>query len=100
MTLAAAVALGALVGPAQVGARVIEMLIGQLSSSDLDDGRVGELAGDRAWPAVGPSADPRLALVFYGAGIGIESIARGTLPLALFGARATRRSWAVSQCRA
>jgi hypothetical protein len=26
------------------------------------------------------------ALVFYGAGIGIESIARGTLPLALFGA--------------
>ena len=27
-----------------------------------------------------------LALVFYGAGIGIEFIARGTLPLALFGA--------------
>jgi hypothetical protein len=26
-----------------------------------------------------------LALVFYGAGIGLESIARGTLPLALFG---------------
>ena len=26
-----------------------------------------------------------LALVFYGAGIGIESIARGTLPLAIFG---------------
>ena len=27
------------------------------------------------------------ALVFYGAGIGIESIARGTLPLAVFGER-------------
>jgi hypothetical protein len=27
-----------------------------------------------------------VALVFYGAGIGLESIARGTLPLALFGA--------------
>jgi len=27
-----------------------------------------------------------LALVFYGAGIGLESIARATLPLALFGA--------------
>ena len=27
-----------------------------------------------------------MALVLYGAGIGIESIARGTLPLALFGA--------------
>ena len=27
-----------------------------------------------------------LALVLYGAGIGLESIARGTLPLALFGA--------------
>jgi hypothetical protein len=25
------------------------------------------------------------ALVFYGAGIGLESIARGTLPLAIFG---------------
>jgi len=25
------------------------------------------------------------ALIFYGAGIGIESIARGTLPLAVFG---------------
>ena len=28
-----------------------------------------------------------VALVLYGAGIGIESIARGTLPLALFGAK-------------
>ena len=27
-----------------------------------------------------------IALVFYGAGIGLESIARGTLPLAIFGA--------------
>ena len=27
------------------------------------------------------------ALIFYGAGIGIESIARGTLPLAVFGER-------------
>ena len=27
------------------------------------------------------------SLAFYGAGIGLESIARGTLPLALFGAR-------------
>jgi hypothetical protein len=27
-----------------------------------------------------------VALAFYGAGIGLESIARGTLPLALFGA--------------
>lgn len=27
-----------------------------------------------------------LALIFYGTGIGLESIARGTLPLALFGA--------------
>ena len=30
--------------------------------------------------------DLPIALVFYGAGIGLESIARGTLPLALFGA--------------
>jgi hypothetical protein len=28
----------------------------------------------------------RLAIVLYGAGVGLESIARGTLPLAVFGA--------------
>ena len=34
---------------------------------------------------------PAVALIAYGAGNGIWSIARGTLPLALFGPRATPR---------
>ena len=84
--LAAAVALGAIVGPSQVGARFIEMLIAKYhhpiwtkiaSVTSLALG-LGLLWGH--FPVVA------LALVFYGAGIGLESIARATLPLALFGA--------------
>jgi hypothetical protein len=85
LALAAAVALGALVGPAQVGARAIEMLIGRyhhpiwtmVASTLLVAIGVGTLWG--GLPIVSAT------LVFYGAGIGIESIARGTVPLALFG---------------
>jgi MFS family permease len=87
ITLAAAVALGALVGPSQVGARFIEMLVGKYhhpiwtkiaSVSFLALG-LGLLWGHLPLVA--------LTLVFYGAGIGLESIARATLPLVLFGAR-------------
>ncbi|MFZ1425300.1 MAG: MFS transporter [Geminicoccaceae bacterium] len=86
VALAAAVALGALVGPSQVGARAIEMLIGRyhhpiwtmVASMVLVAAGVGLL-----WAGLPVIA---IALVFYGAGIGLESIARGTLPLALFGA--------------
>ena len=86
VALAAAVALGALVGPAQVGARAIEMLIGRyhhpiwtmVASTVLVAAGLGLLSADLPIMAG--------ALVFYGAGIGIELIARGTLPLALFGA--------------
>jgi MFS family permease len=85
IALAAAVALGALVGPSQVGARAIEMVIGRyhhpiwtmIASTVLMSGGLGAL-----WLGLPVVA---LSLVFYGAGLGIESIARGTLPLALFG---------------
>ncbi|MFC0217533.1 MFS transporter [Pseudochelatococcus lubricantis] len=85
IALAAAVALGATVGPAQVGARVIEMAISRyhhpiwtkLASTVFVAAGVGAL-----WAGL-PLISA--ALIFYGAGIGIESIARGTLPLALFG---------------
>ncbi|WFT83487.1 MFS transporter [Methylobacterium sp. CB376] len=84
-SLAAAVALGAVVGPAQVGARVIEMAnrgrhhpIWTLTAAmGLIAAGLVLLAFGVAWPA--------LALVLYGAGNGVYSIARGTLPLALFG---------------
>ena len=86
LALAAAVALGALVGPAQVGARAVEMLIGRhhhpiwtlVAATLLVATGLGLLRAGIPVPA--------LALVLYGAGIGIELIARGTLPLALFGA--------------
>jgi predicted MFS family arabinose efflux permease len=85
IALAAAVALGALVGPTQVVARAIEMLISRyhhplwtmLAATLFVALGVGALwAGLRVVSA---------ALIFYGAGIGIESIARATVPLAVFG---------------
>ena len=82
---ALAVSLGTLFGPAQVGARVVERLFGQhyhpiwtmiASCLLMAAGLVLLLAGF-----------PLLAIVIlvYGAGYGISWIARGTLPLALFG---------------
>jgi len=84
IALAAAVALGALVGPAQVGARFIEMLIARYHHP------IWTMLASALFMTIGIAALwaglPILsaALVFYGAGIGIESIARATLPLSLF----------------
>ncbi len=86
IALAAAVALGTLVGPSQVGARFIEMLVSRyhhpiwtkIASVSFVAIGLGLLWTDL--PII------PLALIFYGAGIGLESIARATLPLALFGA--------------
>ncbi len=85
LALSAAVALGACVGPSQVGARFIELLIGRHHHP------VWTLLASAIFVALGlgllwldvPILLP--ALVLYGAGIGIESIARATLPLTLFG---------------
>jgi predicted MFS family arabinose efflux permease len=87
VALAAAVALGALVGPSQVGARFIEMLIARYHHpiwTKVVSVFCVSLGLGLLWshaPIV------TLALVFYGAGIGLESIARATLPLSIFGAR-------------
>ena len=85
IALAAAVALGALVGPSQVGARAIEMLISRFHHPiwTIVVGTISVVIGTSALWAHVPLISA--ALVFYGAGIGLESIARGTLPLALFG---------------
>ncbi len=83
--LAAAVSLGALVGPAQVAARAIEMAVARHHHP------FWTKMAAVAFVAIGISAlwvgipTIAVALAFYGAGIGLESIARGTLPLALFG---------------
>jgi hypothetical protein len=85
LELTAAVALGALVGPSQVGARVVEMAFGRhyhpiwtmvASVALVAAGVILLVVG---FPILA------LALALYGAGNGIGSIAKGTLPLALFG---------------
>lgn len=84
--LASAVALGALVGPAQVGARLVEMASGGRHHPMWTLATAAILIATGLtllWAGVGSVA---IALIAYGAGNGIWSIAKGTLPLALFGA--------------
>ncbi|SIQ86663.1 hypothetical protein SAMN05421641_11626 [Paracoccus thiocyanatus] len=86
LSLAEAVALGALIGPAQVTARLVEMASGGrhhpiwtlAAAAGLS--AVGLVMLALGLPLVGA------AIFLYAAGNGIFSIARGALPLALFGA--------------
>lgn len=83
-SMASAIAIGALIGPAQVGARLLEMLsrgrhhpiwtLGAATTLVF----LGFLGLQLGVPAAA-------ALIAYGAGNGLWSIARGALPLALFG---------------
>ena len=85
-TPAAAVSAAALVGPAQVGARLIEFSVLR---------RVSPLVSARLAMALHPIAAALLAMIgpaaamlftlLHGGGNGMMTIARGTLPLALFG---------------
>ncbi|TIV62794.1 MAG: MFS transporter [Mesorhizobium sp.] len=83
--LAAAVGLGALVGPSQVGARVAEMLIGRNRHHPIWTMlRSVSLLAAGVWLLLVSPALIALALILYGAGNGIHTIARGALPLVLF----------------
>lgn len=81
---AVAISLGTLIGPAQVGARVVEMLGGgrhhpiwtMIAATSLV--LIGFAGLHFGLPAAA-------ALIAYGAGNGLWSIARGALPLAIFG---------------
>jgi len=83
--LAMAVTFGTLFGPAQVGARVLERLFGQHYHP------IWTMIASCALMFVGllllmiSSPILAVAILLYGAGYGISWIARGTLPLALFG---------------
>jgi predicted MFS family arabinose efflux permease len=85
LALAAAVGLGALIGPSQVGGRILEMAFGRkahpiwslVASTILVAAGLGLLVG---MPGIAAAS-----IVLYGMGSGIRSIARGTVPLALFG---------------
>jgi len=84
LTLAAAVGLGALIGPAQVGARVLEML-GRERHHPIVTLIVAASCICVGLAALRFHLPAGLALVVYGAGTGLFSIARGTVPLAVFG---------------
>jgi predicted MFS family arabinose efflux permease len=85
LPLAQAVALGALLGPSQVGARLLEMAVGRMLHP------VRTMLVSTLLVALGLSlllAAPGIvaaAIILYGTGSGIRSIVRGTVPLVLFG---------------
>jgi len=87
LSLANAVALGALIGPAQVAARIGELLLGRRFHP------IWTMAFSTLLVAVGfglmliGPAFAWLGIAVYGAGNGLRSIVRGTLPLAVFGSR-------------
>lgn len=86
LTLAEAVWLGALIGPAQVGARVLEAMFGR-RQHPLWSLLVSVLLVTigLCMLRLGPPAIIGIGFVLYGSGSGVRSIARGTVPLALFG---------------
>ena len=85
-TLAAAIAAGALMGPAQVAARVVEFTI-MRKMNPLFSARVAAGAHPVAVAVLMMLGAPFAALfvIIHGAGNGLLTITRGTLPLALFG---------------
>jgi MFS family permease len=86
LSLAGAVGIAALVGPAQVAGRLLEF--GWLRKHHpLLSARLAGLChpiGVLLWLVIGPVAAPVFALL-HGAGNGILTIAKGTLPLVMFG---------------
>jgi predicted MFS family arabinose efflux permease len=101
-TLAVAVAVGALIGPAQVAGRLLEfgllrrvhpLLSARLAALAHPLGAVALLLG-------GPALAPLFALL-HGAGNGILTIAKGTLPLVLFGPQGygARQGWLMMPAR-
>jgi predicted MFS family arabinose efflux permease len=81
-----AIAAAALVGPAQVVARLAEFFLLR-RSHPLMSARLAALlhpVGALIFAALGPAAAAAFA-IFYGAGNGLLTIARGTVPLAVFG---------------
>mgnify|MGYP006422235649 CR=1 FL=1 len=88
LSMPAAIAAAALVGPAQVGGRLLEFSA-MRHISPLVSARIAALAhptGALFFALVGGPAGMLFA-VLHGAGNGVLTVAKGTLPLALFGAR-------------
>jgi len=86
----AAVAAGAVMGPAQVGVRVLDMAFGlrlhPLTTAIISTGLMAAALALLAIAGPGTGAAVAFALLF-GLANGLTSITRGTVPLALFGAQ-------------
>ncbi|HJV71853.1 MFS transporter [Ideonella sp.] len=101
-SLAAAVGVGALIGPAQVAGRLLEFgflrRVHPLLSARL--AALAHPAGAATLLLAGPVAAPVFA-VLHGAGNGILTIAKGTLPLVLFGPQGygARQGWLMLPAR-
>lgn len=101
-SLAVAVGVGALIGPAQVAGRLLEFgflrHVHPLLSARL--AALGHPVGVAALLITGPVAAPLFA-VLHGAGNGILTIAKGTLPLVLFGPQGygLRQGWLMLPAR-
>jgi MFS family permease len=85
LTLAAAVGLGALIGPSQVGGRILEMMFGRKIHPIWSLVVSTALVVVGILVLVGVSDGAAMGIILYGMGSGIRSIARGTVPLAMFG---------------
>lgn len=88
LSVTAAVGAAALMGPAQVGGRLLEFTLGR-AAHPLTAARLGGALlplGALLLVLAGPVAAVPFVLL-YGASNGILTISRGALPLALFGAR-------------
>jgi MFS family permease len=101
-SLAVAVSVGALVGPAQVGGRLLEF--GVLRHvHPLLSARLATLAHPLGVVALMVLGAPAAALfaILHGAGNGIVTIAKGTLPLVFFGAQGygARQGWMMMPAR-
>ncbi|MBX9946161.1 MAG: MFS transporter [Reyranella sp.] len=85
---ATALLLAALIGPAQVAVRAVELSFGHrysIMSSALFAAAVLPLGLGLAWAAGGSFAIALVCLMAYGIANGLKAVLRATLPLALFG---------------
>ena len=82
---AAAVALGALIGPAQVGARLVEMVLARKYHPVWTMGIAAILTAAGLALVFAAPAFAAAGILLYGTGAGLRSIARGSVPLAIFG---------------
>ncbi|WPC28410.1 hypothetical protein OE648_01080 [Pseudomonas moraviensis] len=86
ISAALTVTLGALMGPSQVAARLLEYAFGR-NAHPVWIARIGILACMVGLLAVGPGIVmlSLMAVIIFGGGNGIMTIARGTVPLTLLG---------------